>query len=254
MSVLGSRPTIVGLGLSQSVREGDLDAVHVFDDVVVGHDVAVLGDHEAGAEARHLVLALLEALLGRHAEEELLEHARELLARDRLRGLDVDDPARDAARRGPRSSAARPWGASASADGLCVFQKGSADGCAAWPSCLLPNQIDGDGLVAPPDERGRRALRSRPAAPPLPASRTHGAVPRPRTFMALSLVSTRSSSAGFDAARRGRVPRWLRALRPAGSSHDNGPRPVEPRPGPASARRGRARIGAGPPRPAAGAR
>ena len=52
-------------------REAHLDLVDVLDDVVVGDDVAVGRDHEAGAEARHLELALLEELAEAAAAEEL---------------------------------------------------------------------------------------------------------------------------------------------------------------------------------------
>ena len=63
----------VGLGVAAhdlgfelgAVREGHLDAVHVLDHVVVGHDVAVGGDHEAAAEARNLARAAAAGRRGR---------------------------------------------------------------------------------------------------------------------------------------------------------------------------------------------
>jgi hypothetical protein len=62
-----------------AVLEGHLDAVDRFDHVVVGHDVAVGRDHEAGPQALALVLALAavavlpEQVLEGAAREEVLE-------------------------------------------------------------------------------------------------------------------------------------------------------------------------------------
>jgi hypothetical protein len=92
----------VGLGIAThdlgrqigAVFQPHGDAVHVLDDVVVGHDVAVLGDHETGPEARHELLALGHASEGvaEGGGEELLER---MSTAHRPLGADVHDTRRD---------------------------------------------------------------------------------------------------------------------------------------------------------------